>query len=392
MNIICFGQMNWDFCWTGKQHLMVRLARRGHRILYIDPQWEAPNREFNTWQRIARPSTAIRTIEPRMYVYTQQISPFLPWRFQQQRYPFLLKKLSRRLGFENPVVFSILPDTYALFRHIPRSALVYYTVDEMTGFGNMSQDEKRSIRRKEEELVRRSQVAIVVSQRLQDRLQKLQPRTYLLPNAVDLDHFGEKRLEEIAPHPFMEGIEPPCLGFIGQIDERMDQGLLQYVARHHPEWTIVLVGRVKNGVNVSILENEPNIHLAGYHAYETLPSFAKAFDVCLIPYRVNAFTRSCCPLKAYEYLATGRPVVSTPLDGLPPHQTAIATASGYDAFVLSVEQALTADTAEKKSARLALAEESSWDRRADDLENYIHEAVGVAEGRTRISISVPSLR
>jgi ADP-heptose:LPS heptosyltransferase/glycosyltransferase involved in cell wall biosynthesis len=383
MDIVCFGQQNWDYCWTGKQQLTTRLARRGHRVLYVDPH---PALDVQTAADAfralvpARTAFGLREAAPGLHVFTHRHAPPLGWRLNERRRPAILRALLARLGMPAPLALTLHPDSAPLVAAIPAAASVYYAVDEMSAFGGMPEAERARMREAEEDLLASVDLALCVSPRLLARFTAVNARSYLLENGADLEHFAPGRLARAPAHEAFSTIPQPRLGFVGQVDERLDQGLLVSLARGHRDWQIVLAGRVKAGVDVSALDAEPNIHLLGYQPYEALPSVLAGVDVCLVPYRLTELTHSCNPLKVFEYLATGRPVVTTPLDGLRACREAVALADTPEAFEAAVAAALAHPGAGLEQ-RLGVAAANTWDHRVDELERRLEEALAAGAAR-----------
>lgn len=383
MDVICFGQTDWDFCWTGKQHLMSRLATRGHRVLYVDPHWRVLPRAGLDAVRALAPLTSglgLREVAPQLYVHTPTPSPLLPWRLEQRRVPGRLRALARRLGMRAPAVLTLVPRARRLAAALPAGARLHYAIDEMTGFGGLDEASRRRVRREEEASVRESDVVLAISPRLRARLALLHERVYLLPSGAEVEHFAAAADPRGPRHPVLEGTVGPVLGFVGQVDERLDQDLLVHLARVRPGWTVVLAGRVKEGVDLTRLRALPNLRLVGYLPYVELPDLLRGVDVAIVPYRDAPLTRACSPLKVYEYLAANRPVVSTPLEGLGACAEVVRVASGPSAFLAAVEACL-ARPEEGRAARRAVAEASRWEHRVDELERRIAEAFQVARRR-----------
>jgi len=386
MNVVCFGQQNWEYCWTGKQQLMTRMAQRGHRVLYVDPQSNEDVAGVGDSLRALAPTRTgfgVRELAPGLFVYTHHHAPALRWRVNHWLRPHRLAALARRLGFEQGVALAHHPSTEPYLGAVRPGARVYYAVDEATAFGTLPLEEQHRIRAAEERLVHAADVVLAISPRLYGRLSDLHPRTYLLASAADVDHFSPTHLARVAGHPAVAALPAPRLGFVGQIDERIDQTLLVALARARPDWQIVLAGRVKQGVDVSALSSYPNIHLLGHQPYELLPSVLREIDVCLAPYRLTPLTRACSPLKVYEYLATGRPVVATPVDALLGMSEEVALADTADRFRAAVESALR-DPASGRQRRLAFAADNSWDSRVDELERRLAEAIALHPPRPRL--------
>ena len=152
----------------------------------------------------------------------------------------------------------------------------------------------------------------------------------------------------------MAGRSKPVVGVIGQINQRIDVATMTALATRHPDWTLVFIGPlVRERVDVSMLESLPNVRFLGLKPAADLPRYLKSIDVCLIPYIVDDHTRYMHPLKTLEYLAAGRPVVSTPLPALSIYEEHVALAGDTGTFIAAVERALTEDSPAKRAARAA---------------------------------------
>ena len=391
IDVVCFGQQNWDFCWTGKQQLLSRLARYGGRILYVDPDVDPQAEE--KWPAHQAGANGIPGVRKEPYgdlwIYSRKTPRRLGYRLGKAYDRRRLRQALRQLGIKAPVVMVLRPLPLDWLNIPNPSGMLYYAVDEQTGFGGFSERDRRQIREREDALLEHADVVLGVSPRLAERFGKTNPRTYMLENGADADHYHPARLARCTPHPALRGVSGPVLGFIGQVDERMDQDLLLEMARRRPGWTIALAGRIKDGVDVSRLEAEPNILLLGYQPYETLPQFAVAVDVFLVPYVKSPLTESCNPLKIHEYLATGKPVVSTPLEGIVLCRDYIELALGTEEFVVAADKVL-ADPEAGRAERLGYAAENDWTSRVEALAGHLYEAAHVGAGKR--GVPLPALR
>ena len=383
MDVICFGQQGWDVCWTGKQQLMTRLTRRGHRVCFVDPEVTVSSTPGSlTSALMSRPRAgALREVEPGLYVLTQHQSAWLPRRVNAKLRLLTLAAVIRRLGMTSSIAMALRPDRLWLMRGVQPSAMVYYAVDEWTGFGGLSEESRRRLRAAEEELLGVVDLALAVSPRLFERFSRFQPNTFLMENGADVEHFAPENIARSPRLPQLARLNRPIMGFIGQIDDRLDQPLLAALACARPQWNFVLSGRVKPGTDLSALASLPNIHLLGYQPYAQLPSMLRDVDICLVPYVTSDLTQSCNPLKVFEYLASGKPVVSRPLEGLLACRSAIALANTPTEFLAKMEAAL-ADPMKGAPQRLAVAAANSWDARVDVLEAHLQS---VADGAAHSS-------
>lgn len=376
MDILFLGQQNWDVCWTAKQQFATRLSERGHRLLYVDPDPAKPGEAVGDG-----PIPGLRRIGPRdLWVYTYVPVPALRWRLNRLRFPRMAPRVLGHLGFHAPVTLCLHPSQLPWLERSDPRAVVYYAVDEYTAYGEMSEEERGRIRELENRLLSRADVALSLSHRLHERFSRHNQASLMLENGADYEHYQPERLARIPVHPDVERLPGPRIGFFGQIDDRLDQGLLTDLARSRPGWQFVMAGRVK-GIDTSALESLPNIRLLGYQPYEDLPNVAAGIDAWIVPYVQNELTHSCNPLKVYEYLATGRPVVSTPLDGLIACRDAVDLAAGADGFRAALDRVL-ADPAAGREKRLEVASANTWDARVDRLEEIFELAVRRSLRRT----------
>lgn len=372
---------------------MSRLARRGHQVLYIDPDWSADElsgRDAVRGLNLASSGLGLRRVSEQLHVFTYHYTPLLRWRLNHRRWQrgWAVAAIAKRLGFSHPVAISLRPDTGLLMRAVRPHGQLYYAVDEWTGFADRDEDKARW-RSSEESLLRQVDLALCVSPRLLQRFKQLQPRSYLLENGADIEHFSPEHLTCSVPHPALVALPLPRLGFIGQIDRRLDQNLVVEIARRRRDWQIVLAGRVQPGTDVSCLCAEPNITLLGYQPYDALPGVLRDIQVCLVPYRLTELTDSCNPLKVFEYLATGRPVISRPLEGLRATRPGVMLASTADEFIAAAEEAIAAPE-RGRAERLSLAAANTWEVRVDALEAYLREAAHAARTRASRPTTLPA--
>jgi glycosyltransferase involved in cell wall biosynthesis len=190
-----------------------------------------------------------------------------------------------------------------------------------------------------------------------------------VPNVADTELFA-KALREGPVDPALAALPSPRVVFIGAVvSTKLDMELLVSLARARPAWTLALVGPVGPGdpsTDVSMLEAEPNVHLLGHRAYEELPSVLRGADAGLIPYARNELTNSIFPMKVYEYLAAGLPVIATPLPSLA-GVTDLQTAPDAKGVVRLLEEVIASDTPQLRMQRSQQAESHSWERRLEEI-------------------------
>jgi glycosyltransferase involved in cell wall biosynthesis len=383
LNIVCFGQQNWNVTWSAKQHLLVRLVRRGHRVLFVDPIPDTGHTSPAAKLRALAPATTGLGLreEKGVHIFTPPWAHLLPDKINRARRRAVVGRVAAKLGLDDPVALCMWPAQRWLIDGIRPAARVYFAVDDNSRFGGLDPAFAAHQQREEAALLAECHVALAVSTTLVERFRHIQPRSYLQENGVDPDDVGPAALARAKPHPAVSSLPRPRVGFVGQIDNRMDQPLLVALARRlaaRGEGVIVLAGRIKEGVDVSALAAEANVHMIGFVPYKELAGVYRELDVGLVPYVDSPLTQACNPLKVYEYLAADLPTVATPLAGLNSTREAIAVAGDHASFIAAVEKALE-NPQQGRELRHRVAESASWDRRAELLETRLQEALNIAK-------------
>jgi glycosyltransferase involved in cell wall biosynthesis len=228
---------------------------------------------------------------------------------------------------------------------------------------------QRTMTTLETELASRATGIVVTSRRLQEQWTKRHRRVALIPNGVDLERFADN---SVLPARELDLYPQPRLGYIGTVGRWLDLELLAELARLRPSWSVLLVGPLERGVDR--VPRRPNLHLLGVRPYASLPAILAGLDVLLIPFKITKLTQAVNPIKLYEYCATGKPIVATPLEEVLAHDGVCLVGDGPTAFLDAVEAALAEAAAvnpSHASARQALARASTWEKRVADLVQFI---------------------
>jgi glycosyltransferase involved in cell wall biosynthesis len=237
--------------------------------------------------------------------------------------------------------------------------VVYECLEEAAGF-TRSPRKQRYVREMDAQLCRRADVVFVPNAQMHATRKAISRRIEILPWPVDADHYGQARDGDLAVPADLRNIPNPVIGFYGNLDTcRFDVELIQGLAQRRPDWQFVLVGRLWPGFDPAGLRRLPNVHLLGEKRLADLPAYIRGFDVGIIPYRLNDFTRSITPLKLMEYLATGKPVVSSPLPAALPYADVLGIADGVDEFEAQIVAALD-EPAGRWEERQRVARRHDW--------------------------------
>jgi UDP-galactopyranose mutase len=346
MDILCLSHLRWDFVFQRPQHLLSRAAKQG-RVFYV----EEP--VFDGGPRV---ELGIRESGVGIVV------PHLPRDTDRNSSISALRRILSRVVTENRlsdfVLWVYTPMALPAATHLAPSAVVYDCMDELSLFAGAPAE----LCRLEAELFDRADIVFTGGQALYESKRTRHPNVHAFPSSVDVEHFGRARTIEVDP-PDQRGIPHPRLGFFGVIDERMDCELVAGVAAARPEWHTILIGPTAK-IDPASLPRAANVHYLGGKRYEDLPAYIAGWDVATLPFARNDATRFISPTKTPEYLAAGKPVVSTSIrDVVRPYgqQGLARIADTTHAFIAAVEAALTEPAAERLRAADAFLSRTSWD-------------------------------
>jgi glycosyltransferase involved in cell wall biosynthesis len=382
-DIVLLSTADWDNpFWTNKQHVALQLAAQGHKVLYIDSLGlRRPSLSGQDFKRIvARLRKGIRSpreVRPHLWVWSPVVLPLQGVRAVQALNRLVLKAgLSWwrwRLGIKPDLLWTYNPMTTRLMDTSVYGHTVYHCVDEIKAQPGMPMQE---IEAAENELVQQADLLFVTAEALLESRKRLNPNTHYFPNVADYAHFSQAMSASTPVAPDLPQGKGPVVGFIGAISGyKLDMPLIKRMAETHPDWQLVLIGQVGEGdpwTNVDELRQRPNIHFMGPRAYQQLPAYLKGFDVAILPSQLNEYTRSMFPMKFFEYLAAGKPVVATNLHALQAFKHVACIADGHDSFVAGVASALAAPQ-QGLSERLAVAREMTYEARTRRMLNLINE-------------------
>ncbi len=375
-DIVIISTADWDHAlWTNNQHNAIRLAERGFRVLYVESlglrkATRAPRDLKRILRRLLKGITGIRRVHPRLFVYSPLVFPFYDSRLVRAINDFLLTSclglLLKILRFRKVIIWSYNPLVSDLREAVDGSLLIYHCVDDLSSVPGIP---ARQVREAEESMLERGDLAFVTSRVLFERFRALQPeKTYYLPNVADFDHFSAARAPGAIP-PEIACIPHPRLGFVGAISSlKLDFDLVARVAEQRPYWHWVLIGPPGMGepAHETAAMQMPNVHLLGHRPYQMLPDYLRGMDVAVLPCKINDYTRSMFPLKFFEYLAAGKPVVATSLPALQDYSEFFVKADSVEEFCRAVETILSGCRPDEQRCT-ELAKKHTWESRLDQM-------------------------
>lgn len=316
-DIICISSIDWDFIWQGHQEIMSVLAKNGNRVLFIENTGvRAPTvkdisrirHRFLNWKKGFK---GIRKELENLYVYSPLALPLPYSRLAIKINKMLMLSVIRRwmasMEFHNPVVWTFLPTGLALdlANALDPSIFIYYCIDD---FSSSSKGARRIVKI-ERKVIKRADLVFTTSQKLYEKCLVLNKETYRFPFGINMDNYNRTRESPVNVPVDIRNVKHPVVGYVGGIHKWVDLGLIRKSALAFKEISFVLVGPKQ--VELKELEGIDNIFILGKKSIEDLPSYVKAFDAGIIPYRKTSYTDNVYPTKINEYLSMGKPVIST---------------------------------------------------------------------------------
>jgi len=381
-DIVCIGSADWATELPINQHqLMGRLAA-GNNVLFVESlglrRPQLAGRDLSRlWRRLKRGLRGARPAPEGLHVLSPLVLPLHSKEAVRRLNRWLLrrqvKRAARKLGMKQPILWAYVPQAEDVIDVLEPALVVYHCVDDVAAQKGVDAE---SFRAAEERFARRADLVLASAPALDERMRTLSDHVLYAPNVADTGTFATA-LEPGPVDPDLDALPHPRLVFQGAIvATKLDVRLLAQVAALRPEWSIVLVGPRGAGDptgDLSPLDEAPSIHLIGARPADDLPEVLRGADIGLIPYAINDLTRSVFPMKVYEYLAAGLPVLATPLPALDGVE-AIETVGSADELVAAAERELAADTPEVRRARSEAAASHSWEARLEEIEQALDQA------------------
>jgi glycosyltransferase involved in cell wall biosynthesis len=378
-SILCFSSSDWYGRWGSRQQVMLRFARRGYRVLFFEQPAglehllrypDLRRRKLRRWRE------GLRSVVENLWIAS--LPPLLPGRYynmsinriNQWLTAACARHLQSGLGFTSSVLWLYNPEQGPLIGSFGERLSVYHCIDEFAA-GTRGR-KRRIITALEARLLRRVDLVFANSLLTYERKRSLHSQTYRIPSGADVGHLARAMDEAYPVHPSIAYLRHPVAGYVGNVNAKIDINLLAAVANRLADWQFVFVGRVyPQAVDLGPLSRLPNVHFLGRFPFAEVPALMRGMDVCLLPYADTEHARYRSPLKLYEYLAAGKPVVSTEHPEVREFSAWVDIASTPSEYAAAIVRARERDTPERRQRRAQIARKHSWDRRVDEMERLV---------------------
>jgi glycosyltransferase involved in cell wall biosynthesis len=366
--IVVHSHLRWDFVWQRPQQVLTRMAVH-HPILFIEEPIETSGALALDVTAVFEGITRVVPLVPKAGSLSTdmrcaQILPIM--QIALCEHPLLKRR------FDSPVHWFYSPMTAPWYvGELGGVGVVYDCMDELANFRFAPAD----LVDREEYLLSKADVVFTGGYELYRSKCARHRNTHFYGCGVDVDHFARARAEKTVVPAELSSLPRPVLGYFGVIDERLDYELIAQLAHSFPDASVVMVGPLAK-VRLEDLPSATNIHWLGQRSYEDLPSLVKAFDVCLMPFALNAATQYINPTKTLEYLAAGKPVVSTAVpDVVRQFSDVVHVADSIDGFLTMARKAFSAEDPQRVAAGIARACDKSWDSTVAAMRGHMLSAL-----------------
>ena len=381
-DIVMFSMSDWND-WNKKgivnrnYHILNQLLKNDKigKILHVDFLPYIKKRALRSYfenqilstngQVVKRGSTSIlKKVSEKLYTYSTIDSIF-----NEEKVYEKINKVISSLKLENIILWSYFPIFTGYFDKIKSEIKIFDTVDNWTEHNNFKNFKER-LKENYNSIDQKADLIFTVSEAL-TKLFKNNKNVHWIPNGVDVEKFKNYNLKFKIKDQRSQIVKKPIIGYVGTLQDRIDFELISYLSEKNPDKSIVLIGPTWSDAKIDEIKNKENIYLLGRIKYQELPNYLNNFDVAIIPHKINKFTKSMNPMKLYEYLACGKPVVTTPVAGIDNFKDLISIASTKEEFNNKIQLALQNNNKDLEKKRIESVRDYSWKSRVDKMISYI---------------------
>jgi hypothetical protein len=391
-NIICLSNQLWDFpLWTNKRHVMGRMPKLGNNVLFVDPPI---NTGFvflkyllnGTWS-IKRLITQRKKTKEGVEVYSP-LNMHTFYNYLSLKHAQRIDKIASQIFDKNKktILWIYHVETTGLenyLKNIKHDFLVYDCVDNYEAFPKYNTPEKRKVVADQEKLLAtRANIVFATTPGLVEKLKKYNPNTHFTPNVGDYERFFDIKNKNLEIPEVLKDIKHPIIAFTGAVDEyKFDRELFKKVALDYPAYSFAILGPMalkdrKSSKKELGFDKLDNVHLLGTVDFTEEPKYDAQFDVMIIPFQLNDYTvAGCFPVKFFNYLAAGAPVVVTDLPSYSPFSDVCYISRNPNEFSQNIRRALEEDSPEKIIQRQQASKENTWDGKVSTMLSLIDNSM-----------------
>ena len=392
-SIICFGGEDWWYHHPhSKNHLMRIFARAGNKVIFVNsismglPSLGHKDILPKIFRKLKSYAKLARTTDEGITVVSPATIPFYGTaavrKINQKLLESQIGLLAERKKMSAPILWIAIPTAAEVIGKMGESCVIYQVSDKYDANSEDHALNPETIRQLHNYAIEKADIVLYSGRKLLAEATHGLEKSFLLEQAVDFEHWSQ--VANIKPAEEIAAIPHPRLGYFGAIDPwLMDQALIKRASRERPEWHWIFIGNLARGTDLADL---PNVHFFPPVPYNELPRYAAGFDVCVLPWETeHAFTSYGSAIKVREYLATGKPVVISPLPEYEPMADVLRIARSRDEFIALIEDALNENDPELARKRQEAVRSGTWAARAEWVSDLIEQVAAdrtVAEART----------
>jgi glycosyltransferase involved in cell wall biosynthesis len=364
-DLICFSHLRWNFVYQRPQHLMSRVART-RRVFYIEEPMFDEGIHFEIQQQ-----------SDNLWVIVPHLTPGIEEKNIRTHQRAFLSRLLATMKIQRYGTWYYTPMALLISDHLRPVFTIYDCMDELSAF----KFAPPALVQIEKQLMKKANVVFTGGYSLYEAKKALHANIHPFPSSIDFEHFNKAR--EITEDPEDQSLIPhPRFGFYGVIDERLDLSLIEEIARRKKEWHFILVGPVAK-IDEDSLPRLDNIHYLGMKSYQQLPGYLAGWDVAIMPFSLNESTRFISPTKTPEYLAGGKPVISTPILDVVRHYSSVVNfVSTSDEFISCAENDIIQNDEWLAKVDQILSD-NSWDRTWKRMNEIIEKTLKYSPRKLR---------
>ncbi|MBC7928504.1 MAG: glycosyltransferase [Bryobacteraceae bacterium] len=366
-DVVMLPIFDFEFRFQRPQQLAMQFARAGHRVFWVSPSrmlssasshaYEISPVRNNIWE--------VNLRGPKLHVYTGSLSPE-----NAETLALSIRRLWSDAAIAEACVFIQFPFWRKLgtaLKVLTGAPVVYDCMDDWQNWPTEPLISEANLA-DERSLVREADLLLVTATALMERHAQSSKRVALVPNGTDFDFFHSAPSDE----KLLASLPRPVVGYYGAIADWFDIQAVAEIAKQRPNYSLVIIGHVHSG-NMLPLKSLPNVHFLGEKPYRDIPSYLRNFDACLIPFLVTKLTRAVDPVKLYEYLSQGKPVICSPMPELLQYDDIVYLASTPGQFVAQTDAALHDDSEALRQKRIDFARANTWAQRFETIDSAIRD-------------------